>query len=787
MGVPAGQRPAEPGARPRRPLIWTVAISCLVVAGILASVLAAGAIAANQEDQARRSFQRSSAKVASTLQLALQREDDAVVDAGGLVADPTLTRGSFEHWAKAAQVLDRYPEMGGLAVLKLVRDTDLPAFASQAEAAPTAPLGPTGTFQLDPPGQRPTYCLVAAGISVPSVDTAPVGFDYCANPLVKAPLFVSRDNGRGVYLPYRTTGKAWLAIQTPIYRGGETPGTVEERQAAFAGWVVTQLDPTVLLQRAVRDEPGMSVSLVYREYGSNFSFRYGASQADEEVATVDLGDGWSVHTSGAIESGGVLDGDPLLLLLSGITVSVLLGLLLYVLGTGRERARRQLEERTRELHHQALHDALTGLPNRALVLDRAEQMLERNRRSQTTGAALFLDLDDFKNVNDTLGHGAGDHLLVAVSARLATALRGGDTIGRMGGDEFVVLLDGSASDVAPDLVAERLLDVLSQPFDLPESRLPITVNVSIGIATGDRPDAGALLRDADVALYEAKSAGKNRYAIFDPVMHSDVSRRSDLEFDLRSALAAGQYRVMYQPIYRLDDLTLVGVEALLRWDHPTRGVIGPDEFIPILEQIGHIGDVGRWVLHQACHQTAAWHGRGESLDVSVNVSARQLEHDYIVDDVREALLFSGLPASALIVEVTETALMRNVEEVGDRLRAIKKLGVRIAIDDFGTGYSSLAYLRQFPVDCLKIDRSFTSGVDSSPESEALVDTLVQLGKKLGLCTLAEGVETADEMDTLREAKVDQAQGFLMAHPLDPQTLETQLLEPRRTPAPRQAS
>jgi len=787
MAGPCEPRPEKARGGSRRRLRWAAAAAILALGGILASGFAADAVADNHEDQARKTFQRSSAKVASTLQLAIQHEDDAVVDAGGLVADPGLTRSSFEAWATASHVLDRYPEMGGLAVLKLVGDTELPTFATQAEADPTTPLGPEGTFTLDPPGQRSSYCLAAAGVSTPKMSISPVGLDYCANPLIKTPLMVARDTGRGLYLPYRTSGGAWLAIQTPIYRGGVTPPTVTERQADFAGWVVTELDPTVLLQRAVRDEPGMSVSLLYQDYGSHVSFRYGKDQADQATAVIDLGNGWTVHTSGVIRTGGILGGDTLLLLASGVTVSVLLALLLYVLGTGRERARRQLEERTRELHHQALHDALTGLPNRALVLDRAEQMLERNRRSHTNSAALFLDLDDFKNVNDTLGHGAGDQLLVAVGARLTTALRGGDTIGRMGGDEFVVLLDGSASDVAPDLVAERLLDMLSQPFELQESRLPITVNVSIGIATGDRVDAGALLRDADLALYEAKAAGKNRYAVFDPEMHTDISRRSDLEFDLRSALAAGQYRVEYQPIYRLDDLSLVGVEALLRWDHPTRGLVGPEEFIPILEQIGYIGDVGRWVLHEACRQTAAWHSRGDLLDVSVNVSARQLEHDNIVDDVRAALRLSGLPATALVIEVTESALMRNVDEVATRLRAIKELGVRIAIDDFGTGYSSLAYLRQFPVDCLKIDRSFTSGVNTSPESEALVDTLVQLGKKLGLCTLAEGVETTDEMDTLREAHVDQAQGFLMAHPLDPETLETQLLGPRRPGAPRQAS
>ena len=354
----------------------------------------------------------------------------------------------------------------------------------------------------------------------------------------------------------------------------------------------------------------------------------------------------------------------------------------------------------------------------------------------------------------------------------------------MGGDEFVILLDGSSQGVDPELVAQRLLDVMRQPFELDDASMPLTVNLSIGIATGDRATAGQLLRDADIALYQAKAAGKNRYETFDPHIQTTIGRRLDLEFDLRSALTGNQYRLVYQPIYDLADLTVVGVEALLRWDHPTLGLISPDEFIPILEQTGQIREVGRWVLHEACQQMATWHERGDTLDISVNVSGRQLDDDTIIDDVRDALQASGLNPKALIIEVTETALMRNVEATAARLGEIKDLGgVRVAVDDFGTGYSSLAYLRQFPVDCLKIDRAFTSAVTSSPESRALIDTLVQLGKDLGLSTLAEGVETTDEMDFLRSANVHQAQGFLMARPLDPEALEAQFLAPTRPTTP----
>jgi diguanylate cyclase (GGDEF)-like protein len=440
---------------------------------------------------------------------------------------------------------------------------------------------------------------------------------------------------------------------------------------------------------------------------------------------------------------------------------------------------RLVGERTGELQFQALHDALTGLPNRTLIMDRIEQLLARSRRAGTSGAALYVDLDEFKNVNDSMGHDAGDRLLVAAAARLKSTLRDADTIGRMGGDEFVVLIDGGELHVAPNLVAERLLEVMRQPFELDAGATPVRVNTSIGIAVGDRGSAGELLRDADIALYQAKSSGKNRYQTFNEDMHTRASQRIELEFDLRSALGDDEFRLVYQPIYNLEDLTVVGVEALLRWQHPTLGLVQPDEFIPILEQTGHIREVGAWVLLQACKQMAAWRAQGNTLDVSVNVSGAQLDDDAIVEHIRDALATSGLDATALIVEVTESALMPNVGATARRLQSIKELGVKIAVDDFGTGYSSLAYLQQFPVDCLKIDRMFTNAIATSPESKALIRTLVQLGKDLGLTTLAEGVETADQLDRLRDEDVSEIQGFLLSKPLDPETLEAQILAPAR--------
>jgi diguanylate cyclase (GGDEF)-like protein len=537
------------------------------------------------------------------------------------------------------------------------------------------------------------------------------------------------------------------------------------------------------LDRALQGHPRTAVTFRYHNADSNAAFTSGTAPRDAWPVTTDLKDGWTVTTSGAAGGSGVFaDTNALWLLIVGVVMSVLLGLTVFLLGFGRNLALRLVDERTGQLRHQALHDSLTGLPNRALIMDRIGQLLVRCRRTRAMGAALYIDIDDFKNVNDSLGHESGDRLLVAVAERLSSTLRDADTIGRMGGDEFVVLIDGASLESAPELVAERLLEIMRQPFNLDGASMPLLVSISIGVAMGDRASGGELLRDADVALYQAKAGGKNRYEVFHQEMQTKISRRIDLQFDLRSALAAGQFRLVYQPIYDLGDLTVVGVEALLRWDHPSLGPVSPDEFIPILEQNGQIRGVGRWVMRQACDQMTAWHARGNVLDISVNVSGGQLDDDGIVEDIRDALRISGLPPTSLIIEVTETALMRDAEATASRLQVIKGLGVRIAVDDFGTGYSSLAYLRRFPVDFLKIDRMFTNAITTSPESKALVATLVQLGKDLGLTTLAEGVETTDEMDLLRRARVDQAQGFLLARPLDAQTLETQLLAPIRPTA-----
>ncbi|MBA3807615.1 MAG: EAL domain-containing protein [Solirubrobacterales bacterium] len=432
----------------------------------------------------------------------------------------------------------------------------------------------------------------------------------------------------------------------------------------------------------------------------------------------------------------------------------------------RQQADEELARRQRELSFLATHDALTGLPNRTLILDRVEQLMVRARREKAPLAALFIDLDNFKAVNDSLGHAVGDELLQAVAARLTAAVRDSGAVGRLGGDEFVVIANEQLTS-GPELVAERLLEALDQPFKLAAASTPtLKVSASIGVASGDRACAGDLLRDADIAMYQAKWDGRHCYVVFESGMQTAVQSRMELEIDLREALENEEFFLVYQPTFSLSDMRPTGMEALIRWNSPTRGLVQPDDFIPLLEETGLINEIGSWVLKEACRQGVRWREAGHPIGIAVNVSARQLDSDSFVTVVRSTLRESGLEADALTIEITETALMRDAAATAKRLVAVKELGVRIAIDDFGTGYSSMAHLQQFPVDALKIDRSFITQMTHNQEGETILHTLVQLGKALSIETLAEGIERAHELSLLQTERCDSGQGFLFARPLD---------------------
>ena len=419
------------------------------------------------------------------------------------------------------------------------------------------------------------------------------------------------------------------------------------------------------------------------------------------------------------------------------------------------------------LAHQAAHDPLTGLPNRVLLLDRLEGALARAKRHNRRVAVLFLDIDHFKVVNDSLGHGLGDRLLVAIAERLAVALRPGDTVARFGGDEFVVLCEDLDTPQDAIAIAERVDQAVAGPFVIDD--IEVFVGVSIGIALPDGTDAEpeTLIRDADAAMYRAKDRGRARWEMFDNAMRANAVDRLGIENALRRALERRELRVYYQPLIDLTTGRIDGVEALLRWEHPERGLLLPGDFITVAEETGLIVPIGAWVLDQACRQVQRWHAsseRAESLRLSVNISGRQLGHPRLVADVAAAIADTGIDPADVELEITESVLMDDVDMSEETLGQLHALGVKLAVDDFGTGYSSLSYLRRFPVDLLKVDRSFVDGLGEDPGDSAIVTAIITLAHTLGLSAVAEGVESALQLAELRRLGCDRGQGYFMARP-----------------------
>jgi diguanylate cyclase (GGDEF)-like protein/PAS domain S-box-containing protein len=429
--------------------------------------------------------------------------------------------------------------------------------------------------------------------------------------------------------------------------------------------------------------------------------------------------------------------------------------------------RRHAEQR---LEHQALHDPLTGLPNRRLFVDRLGQALRRTRREEYLVAVLFMDLDDFKVVNDSLGHEAGDLLLTVVARRLRRCLRPGDTLARFGGDEFVVVLEDVEDPGEAVQVAERIADELRRPFVLEGRELYATASIGISWGKARTKSAEDLLRDADTAMYQAKRSGSD-YRVFDPDMYERVVRRLKLENDLRRAVGEGEFVVHYQPIFDFASREPWGVEALVRWDHPEMGLLGPSEFVPLAEGTGLIVPIGAWVLEEACRRTKGWqdsHPSNAQLGLIVNLSAKQLRHPSCEQTIKQALARSGLAAGSLSLDVTESAFIDAVEANAQALKRIQALGVRISIDDFGMGYSSLSYLKRLPADALKIDKSFVKGFGKDAEDTAIVRMVIDVAHTLGLVVVAEGVETWAQAALLAETGCDMAQGFHFAEPLPPE-------------------
>jgi len=430
----------------------------------------------------------------------------------------------------------------------------------------------------------------------------------------------------------------------------------------------------------------------------------------------------------------------------------------------------KLQEGRDDLQHQALHDPLTGLPNRALFITQLEHAVARGRRKGTPVSVLFLDLDGFKAVNDTLGHEAGDDVLIDVATRLRGSLREDDSVARLGGDEFGIVLEEELRGATS--TAQRIVRAFGRPWSLGSNHVPIGVSIGIATRQGGQ-ELDELLRQADTAMYAAKASGKGRWRVYSPDLGADLDASRSLRAELQRAVEEEEFVVHYQPVMDLRTGSITGVEALVRWNHPQRGLLPPSEFLDEAEVSGHVVHIDRWVLREACRQVRWWQQsipEAEHLSVHVNLSARQLQHPGLAEEIGEVVRVSGLTASDLILEITETTLVQDAEAAASELTKLKELHLRLALDDFGTGFSSLSHLHQFPIDIIKIDRSFVAALGSHGRRPELVEALVGLGRTLGLVVVAEGIEDAAQLEYLRSIGCDRGQGYLFAKPLPAEQL-----------------
>jgi diguanylate cyclase (GGDEF)-like protein/PAS domain S-box-containing protein len=443
---------------------------------------------------------------------------------------------------------------------------------------------------------------------------------------------------------------------------------------------------------------------------------------------------------------------------------------------------KQAEER---LAHDALHDALTGLPNRTLFLDRLEHAMRRVKRSKDSlFAVMFLDLDRFKLINDSLGHVCGDQLLVSIAERLQRCLRPGDTVARMGGDEFAVLLDGISAAADTTRVADRIQKELAQPYILDGHSVSVSASIGITLSSANYKQADEMLRDADIAMYRAKTMGKAQHQIFDTGMHAAVASLLELEADLRRAIQNEEFQVYYQPLISLASGTVVGTEALLRWQNPKRGLLPPSAFITILEETGMIVPVGEWVLRTACKQNKAWQDAGfPHLRVAVNFSARQFRIKNLAELIQSVLVETGMPAETLELEITESTALKDTKLTLETLNQLHELGINISLDDFGTGYSALGYLNRYPFQTLKADRTFISDIPGDSKDTAITAAIIAMAHSLKLRVVAEGVETSEQLDFLRSNSCDEVQGFLFSRPVPADELANLLQKKELLPKP----
>ncbi len=778
-GADAQTEPEQGGHGPSvaRKLVWGLVALVCVAAGVIASLLGAHAVARSDSAKARQGARQTSATIASSVKQALRHEEDIAVGAATYFAGNARTSPKeFATWVKWAQTLRRYPELEGLSLVTLVHANELAAFHARISGQPLKRAGAAvSSLRVVPASDHAYYCLAIANLVRSPAKSPPAGLDYCA---VTPGLLLTRDSGLTHYATVRAGGTKALAIDTPVYRGNAIPRSVFGREAASVGWLREVIAPNVMLAEALRGHETAAVRLVYHTSQASIAFASGAPRFTEaagtaagtQSTTLQLHNGWTVRSFAAVHTTSVLDdGSALALLIVGCALSALLGTFLFVLGGGRAPAVARVAQPRKPSAPAAaapsedLHDPLTGLPSRALMIDRAECMLARaGRQSGLLVGALFIDIDWFKDVNEKLGEAAGDQILKIVAERLEGVVRAGDTVGRLGDDEFVLLVESAARGARLDSLARRVVEALHKPFELEGFGPNFFLTASIGVAFGRYSSPEDLLRDAQLALHAAKAAGKDRYTLFNANMRSVIEGRGVLEAELNTALAEKQFFLLYEPVYDLATGKVAGLDAQLRWLHPKRGVVLPDDFIPLAEEAGLTVPIGRWALEEACGRAAAWNVAGHGVDVSVEVSPNQLNRENFVTDVRRALQQSGIEPAMLTLAIAETTVMSDVSAAVARLEEIKQLGVRIAIDDFGgSGYAYHSDLRRLPLDFLKVDRSSLAASEDEDYRTWLLEAIMIVGRDLSLTVVAKGIESFEQLSALQGMGCAMAQGTLM--------------------------
>jgi diguanylate cyclase (GGDEF)-like protein len=783
MGLPSFQlRQLLEGRR----AVWAAIAVLCVAGGVVGSLLVAHTVAHNDATSARQASQQDSAAIASTVKLTLLREEDLRIGGSTYFAGNSgTTPAEFDRWAHWARTLRHFPELDQLGLLALVHGSELTAFSARvngrvtatASATTVAATPTTPPLKITPAGTRPFYCLTLANLARHPSESPTAGTDYCAKGTA---LLLARDSAQTDTAVVSADGTAALEMITPVYKGNQPPAALGGRMGAFVGWLRQVLVPSVVLEAALRSHLADAVRVSYSSGPARVVYTGGTPQPGAPSTTTNLHDGWTVQGFGTpVTTGTLNDGNALALLILGGMLSVLLGMLVFVLGTGRPpgavaaEAPKATPQQTPETPAEDLHDALTGLPNRALMLDRAECMLARaGRQSGLLVGALFIDIDWFTDVNERLGRLAGDQILKIVAERLEAVVRAGDTVGRLGDDEFVLLVESAARGARLDNLARRVVEALHKPFELEGYGPSFFLTASIGVAFGRYATPEDLLRDAQLALHAAKSAGKDRYTLFNANMRSVIEGRGDLEAELNAALTDKQFFLLYEPIYDVATGKVAGLEALIRWLHPKRGVMLPDDFIPLAEETGLTVPIGRGMLEEACTRAAAWNVAGHNVGVSVEVTANQLNRDGFVTDVRRALQQSGIEPSLLTLEIAETTVMRDVNAAVERLEEVKQLGVRVAIDDFGgSGYAYHSDLRRLPLDFLKVDRNSLAESEDEEYRTWLLEAILIVGRDLSLTVIAEGIESYEQLRDLQAMGCTMAQGTLMGKPVPANALE----------------